>query len=153
MYDFRVYYEDVEVGHKDTYGAKEVTAEEIIAFATDYDPQLFHLDDDAAKLTPFGGLCASGWHTGAMAMRMMVDRLHETGLACVGSPGLEDLKWRKPVFPGDILSVTLETKWKKESESRPNLGLIGTETTVTNQKGEKVMTHNSVMMILRRPQG
>lgn len=118
-----------------------VTREEVIEFATKYDPQPFHLDDEAAKNTFFGRLSASGWHTGAMVMRLMVDTWKDTEpTAGLGSPGIDELKWVKPVYPGDELSVEMELIDKRRSKSRPDMGLTKTKQTVTNQHGEVVMT-------------
>lgn len=118
-----------------------VTREEVIEFATKYDPQPFHLDDEAAKNTFFGRLSASGWHTGAMVMRLMVDTWKDTEpTAGLGSPGIDELKWVKPVYPGDELSVEMELIDKRRSKSRPDMGLTKTKQTVTNQHGDVVMT-------------
>ena len=98
----KYYWEDMPVGSTRDLGTITPTAEEIVAFATQFDPQPFHLDEEAAKQSVFGGLCASGWHTCSMAMRLMVTNfLLES--SSQGSPGLENIKWLKPVFPGDTL--------------------------------------------------
>lgn len=136
------YFEDMVVGTvtraSRTY---KVMREEVIEFATKYDPQPFHLDDEAAKATFFGRLSASGWHTGAMVMRLMVDTWKDTEPAAgLGSPGIDELKWIKPVYPGDELSVQMELIDKRRSKSRPDMGLTKTKQTVTNQNGEVVMT-------------
>jgi acyl dehydratase len=136
------YFEDMVIGTRTrasrTY---KVTREEVIEFAMKYDPQPFHLDDDAAKTTFFGRLSASGWHTGAMVMRMMVDTWKDTEpSAGLGSPGIDELRWVKPVYPGDELSVEIELIDKRRSKSRPDMGLTKTRQTVTNQNGEVVMT-------------
>lgn len=136
------YFEDMVVGTRTrssrTY---KVTREEVIEFATKYDPQPFHLDDEAAKNTFFGRLSASGWHTGAMAMRMMVDTWRDgEPTAGLGSPGLDELRWVKPVYPGDELSVEVELIEKRRSKSRPDMGLTKSRQTVFNQHGEVVMT-------------
>ena len=136
------YYEDMIVGtvtrSSRTY---KVTREEVIEFATKYDHQPFHLDDEAAKNTFFGRLSASGWHTGAMVMRLMVDTWKDTEpTAGLGSPGIDELRWVKPVYPGDELSVEMELIDKRRSKSRPDMGLTKTKQTVTNQHGEVVMT-------------
>ncbi|PCI62434.1 MAG: dehydratase [Kordiimonadales bacterium] len=147
---YEIYYEDLMIGQASTFGAYEVTREEVIEFASKYDPQPFHLDDDAAEKSVFGALCASGWHTCAMMMRMLVDSLTEQKMASLGSPGIDNISWRRPVFPGDILSVTSKLTEKRDSKSRPELGLAKSEFTVKNQKGETVMTMNSNMMIAKR---
>ena len=119
----------------------KVTREEVIEFPSKYDPQPFHLDDEAAKNTFFGRLSASGWHTGAMAMRMMVHTWRDgEPTAGLGSPGLDQLRWVKPVYPGDELSVEVELIDKRRSKSRPDMGLTKSRQTVFNQHGEVVMT-------------
>ena len=136
------YFEDMVIGTR-THASRtyKVTREEVIEFAMKYDPQPFHLDDDAAKTTFFGRLSASGWHTGAMVMRMMVDTWKDTEpSAGLGSPGIDELRWVKPVYPGDELSVEMELIDKRRSKSRPDMGLTKTRQTVTNQNGEVVMT-------------
>ncbi len=112
---------------------------------------MFHLDEEAAKDTVFGALCASGWHTSAMMMSIMVSHMQETGLASMGSPGIDNLRWLKPVFPNDVLSVRSETLEKRESKSRPNIGLVKDENSVLNQNGEAVMKVVSNYMVLKRP--
>ena len=136
------YFEDMVIGTRTrasrTY---KVTREEVIEFAAKYDPQPFHLDDEAAKDTFFGRLSASGWHTGAMVMRLMVDTWKDTEpTAGLGSPGIDELRWVKPVYPGDELLVEMELIDKRRSKSRPDMGLTKTKQTVTNQHGEVVMT-------------
>jgi acyl dehydratase len=136
------YYEDLVVGtvtkSERTY---EVTREEVIEFASKYDPQPFHLDDDAAAKTHFGRLSASGWHTGAMVMRMMVEGWStQEPTASLGSPGVDELRWKKPVYPGDTLRVESELISKRRMNSRREMGLTKTRQTVYNQNGEIVMT-------------
>ncbi len=137
-----LYYEDLVVGEKSrspmTY---KVTREEVIDFASRYDPQPFHLSDEEAAKTFFGKISASGWHTAAMAMRMMVESMREgEPRASLGSPGIDELKWIKPVYPGDALTTESELISKRRSKSRPDMGLLKSRTTVTNQDGEVVMT-------------
>jgi acyl dehydratase len=136
------YYEDLVVGtvtkSERTY---EVTREEVIEFASKYDPQPFHLDDDAAAKTHFGRLSASGWHTGAMVMRMMVEGWStQEPTASLGSPGVDELRWKKPVYPGDTLRVESELISKRRMNSRREMGLTKTRQTVYNQNDEIVMT-------------
>jgi len=135
-----MYFEDIELGGRERFGRYAVTAEEIIAFAQKYDPQPFHIDPEAAKRSLFGGLCASGWHTCAMAMRMMVDRMKETGTYSLGSPGVDEVRWKRPVYPGDVLSLEVEIIDKRRSRSRPGIGIIRNRYRVFNQKGEEVMS-------------
>lgn len=151
--DHVVHYEDVEVGTVERYGAYPVTREEVIEFASRYDPQPFHLSDEAAAQTYFGRLSASGWHTGSMAMRMMVDQMQRRPRASLGSPGIDELRWVKPVYPGDTLSVENETLSKRRSANRPDMGLIFGVTRVFNQHGEVVMTMKSTGLIkVRHPE-
>jgi len=143
-------FEAMEVGMVRNFGAYEVTEEEIIEFATKYDPQPFHLDHEAAKHSLFGGLCASGWHTCAMAMSMLVADMAEHG-SSLGSPGVDSLRWKKPVYPGDVLSVRMETLETRASESRPKVGFVTGKTTVLNQNGDEVMEFVSTGMFPRTP--
>ena len=143
-------YESMEVGMVRSYGSYEVTEEEIIEFAQKYDPQPFHLDHEAAKHSLFGGLCASGWHTCAMTMSMMVADMAEHG-SSLGSPGVDHLRWLKPVYPGDVLSVRMEILEMRPSESRPKVGFVTGKTTTLNQKGEAVQEFISKGMFPRTP--
>ena len=135
-----IHYEDLIVGETEEFGAYEVSREEVIEFASKYDPQPFHLDDEAAAATYFGRLSASGWHTAAMTMRMMVDNFSQKQRASLGSPGIDELRWLKPVYPGDTLSVTSELIEKRRSKSRPEMGIMRAKSTTWNQHGEAVMT-------------
>jgi acyl dehydratase len=149
----KLYFEDLVIGTVETYGTYAVTEAEVIEFASKYDPQPFHVDHEAAKSSVFGALCASGWHTCSMMMRMMVDHMFETGLASMGSPGIDELRWLKPVFPGDILSITSEFVSKSTSETRPNIGFAKTKFTVKNQHGEIKLTMIANSMIARKKPG
>ncbi len=131
-------FESMAVGQIQNFGAYEVTETEVIEFAKKYDPQFFHLDREAAKHSLFGGLCASGWHTCAMTMSMMVENMDKTGCS-LGSPGVDDLRWIKPVYPGDILSVSMEVLETRPSKSRPNIGFVTSKVTVSNQHKIAVM--------------
>jgi len=142
-----LYYEDIEVGVVRRFGSKQVTREEVIDFAAKYDPQPFHLDDEAAANTHFRRLSASGWHTGSMAMRMMVDNMKEHEQAGLGSPGIEDLRWLTPVYPGDTLRCETEVLEKRRSASRPEMGLFKSRLTVFNQHDAPVMTMVSTGLI------
>ena len=148
-----LYYEDIEVGVVRRFGSKEVVREEVIDFASKYDPQPFHLDDAAAAQTYFGRLSASGWHTGAMMMRMMVDDMKQHEQAGLGSPGIEDLRWLKPVYPGDTLCCESEILEKRRSGSRPEMAIIQSRMTVFNQHDEPVMTMRSAGLIRVRDVG
>ena len=145
------FYEDFEPGKTERYGHYEVTLAEVLDFAGKYDPQPFHLDDAEAAKTHFGRIAASGWHTCAMTMRMNVDHWARTGHAGLGSPGLDEIRWLRPVYPGDVLSVETELLSKRESRSRPDMGLIKSETRVFNQDGVMVMRYVANGMIRRRP--
>ncbi len=131
-------FESFEVGQTVSFGAYEVTEAEIIEFAEKYDPQFFHLDREAAKGSLFGGLCASGWHTCAMTMAMMVENMSEHGTS-LGSPGVDNLRWRRPVYPGDVLSVRMEVTETRPSQKRPGIGIVYSTVLVLNQNGQAVM--------------
>lgn len=133
------YFEDIVVGSSQSFGRYEVTREEVIAFASKYDPQPFHLDDAAAAATHFGRLSASGWHTCAMTMRMLVENLKANRQAGLGSPGIDQLRWLKPVYPGDTLRCESEVLEKRRSLSRPEMGLFKSRLTVFNQDDAPVM--------------
>jgi acyl dehydratase len=146
-----IYFEDIEVGSTTRFGAYHVTRDEVIDFARRYDPQPFHLSDEAAAKTHFGRIAASGWHSCAMMMRMLVDHMTETKQAGLGSPGIDELRWLKPVYPGDTLRMESEILEKTASRSRPDMGSYKTATTVFNQHDEPVMTLRSIGLIRRRP--
>jgi acyl dehydratase len=137
-----MYFEDFQPGQTSQFGAYQVTESEIKEFANKYDPQFFHLDDEAAKQSLFGGLCASGWHTAAMFMRMLVDNLPKEH-GSLGSPGINNLKWVKPVFPGYILSVKGCVKQCRLSETKPGVGLVCVNYEIVNQHDKTVMTLES----------
>ena len=145
------YFEDLEVGATASFGRYEVTRDEVIAFAGKYDPQPFHLDDAAAAQTHFGRLSASGWHTCAMTMAMLVENLKATDQAGLGSPGIDELRWLKPVYPGDTLRCETEILEKRASRSRPEMGSFRSRMTVRNQHDEPVMTFVSIGLIRTRP--
>lgn len=148
-----LYFEDLVVGTIERFGRYEVTREEVIAFASQYDPQPFHLDDAAAAESIFGRIAASGWHTTAMTMRMMVDRWKEIGFdrASLGGAGMDELRWTAPVYPGDVLSCEIELLEKSASRSKPDRGFIRNRWTVFNQNGEKVLSMISTGIIATRP--
>lgn len=146
------YYEDIVVGVSARFGNYAVTREEVLEFAGKYDPQPFHLDDEAAAATHFGRLAASGWHTAAMMMRMNVDHMTAQKQASLGSPGIDKLRWLKPVYPGDTLTCENVAVDKRRSVGKPDLGLVFGEVSVFNQHGELVMTMASTGMIrVRNP--
>jgi acyl dehydratase len=142
-----LYYEDIQIDVVQKYGSYEVTKDEVIEFASKYDPQPFHLDEEAAAKTHFGRLSASGWHSAAMMMRMMVDQMNANKQAGLGSPGVDNLRWLKPVYPGDTLRCEHVTLEKRRSESRPEMGIMKGKITVFNQHDEKVMTMESTGLI------
>jgi acyl dehydratase len=135
-------FESFDIGQIQNFGAYEVTEEEIIEFAEKYDPQFFHLDHEAAKQSLFGGLCASGWHTCSMTMAMMVANMDKNGRS-LGSPGIDNLRWLRPVYPGDVLSVQMEVMDTRPSKSRPNIGIVVSKVSVSNHKEEVVMEFTS----------
>ncbi len=146
------YLEDYEPGHKSSFGRYKVTREEVIAFASRYDPQPFHLDDEAAARTHFGRLAASGWHTCAMTMAMIVENISAHAQAGLGSPGVDELRWLKPVFPGDILRCETEILETTPSRSKPEIGSYRSTVTTLNQHDEPVLRFTSIVLIRRRPQ-
>jgi acyl dehydratase len=146
-----IYFEDLELDVERDFGTYEVTREEVIEFARKYDPQPFHLSDEAAAKTHFGRMSASGWHTAAMTMAVIARKVVNEEQAGLGSPGIDELRWKKPVYPGDTLHVRGKIIEKTPSRSRPEMGSFRTETTVTNQNGETVMTFQSIVLIRRRP--
>ena len=146
-----IYFEDIVVGTRASFGSYQVTRDEVIAFASRYDPQAFHLDDAAAAATHFGRLSASGWHTCAMTMSMVVANMAENQHAGLGSPGLDELRWLKPVYPGDTLRCETEVIEKTPSRSRPEMGSFRSKMTVFNQHDEAVMRFTSIGLIRTRP--
>ena len=146
-----IYLEDLEVGQKASFGSYLVTREEVIAFASQYDMQPFHLSDEAAAKTHFGRIAASGWHTCAMTMAMIARNVVETEQAGLGSPGVDELRWLKPVYPGDTLRVESEIVEVRPSRSRPDIGSFRTAVTVLNQDDVPVMTFTSIVLMRRRP--
>ena len=146
-----LYLEDMKTGQKASFGNYRVTRDEVIDFASKYDPQPFHLDDDAAAKTHFGRLSASGWHTAAVTMSMLVENLKNAKQAGLGSPGLDELRWLKPVYPGDTLRVETELTDVRPSRSRPEMGSIHSLVTVFNQDDVPVMTMKSIGLVATRP--
>lgn len=147
------YFEDIAVGTVSRFGSYAVTREEVMEFAGRYDPQPFHLSDEAAAQTHFGRLSASGWHTCAMVMSMIVANLKVNRQAGLGSPGVDELRWLKPVYPGDTLRCETEVIEKRQSQSRPEMGIFKSRMTVYNQDDVAVMSMISNGLIATRPQG
>ena len=148
-----IYFEDVEVGAETLFGHYDVTREEVLDFARKYDPQPFHLSDEAAAKTHFGRIAASGWHSCAMTMAVIARKVVEEEQAGLGSPGVDELRWLKPVYPGDRIEVRGTVVECTPSRSKPHIGTIRTRTSVTNQHGVEVMRFTSSVMMLRRPAG
>jgi acyl dehydratase len=148
-----MWFEDLPVGRIDRFGSKRVERDEVLDFARAFDPQPFHLDDDAAAANPlFGRLAASGWHTAAMAMRMIADHWDDSGgRAMLGGAGVDELRWLKPVYPGDTIRCQMEVIEARPSESKPDRGIVRARLTVFNQDDAPVMSHISAIMIRRRP--
>jgi acyl dehydratase len=146
-----IFFEDMEVGATRIFGHYDVTREEVLDFARKYDPQPFHLSDEEAAKTHFGRLAASGWHTCAMTMAVIARAVVDDGQAGLGSPGVDELRWLKPVYPGDRLTVTGTVIDKTPSRSKPEIGSVRTQTTVTNQDEIPVMRFTSIVLMRRRP--
>lgn len=156
------FYEDIAIGDAAEIGTHHFTAQDIKTFAQAYDPQPFHIDEEAARRSHFGALCASGWHTAAMWMRLMVlHRRHETEeLMRRGetvpphgpSPGFREMRWPRPVYAGDTISYAIEVREKRASISRPQWGLVIFLCSGANQRGEPVLSFLSTAFIGRRIQ-
>jgi acyl dehydratase len=131
-------FHDLIPGQTTILGSKTVSEEEILRFAEEFDPQPFHIDAAAAAMSPFGGLIASGWHTCSIAMRLLVEGVLKNSTS-MGSPGVEQIRWLKPVRPGDTLTVSVTVLESKPSTSRPDRGTVKIRTEATNQRGEQVM--------------
>ncbi|MEO8040450.1 MAG: MaoC family dehydratase [Betaproteobacteria bacterium] len=136
---FKYFWEDFKVGEVTEMGRRLVDRDEVIAFAKDFDPQPFHVDEAAAEASMFGGLIASGWHTCAMVMRIVCDN-YLLDAASLGSPGVENVKWLKPVRPGDTIRAMRTVLESRRSGSRPEMGIVKTRWDVFNQNDELVMT-------------
>ena len=144
------WFEDYVAGAVHELGKLSVEAEEVQGFARQFDPQPFHIDPLAASQTHFGGLIASGWHTAAMMMRLFA--LHYLAPeSSLGSPGIESLRWPRPVRPGDVLTVRVTITDTRLSQSRPDRGIVRSLVEVFNQNGEVVMSANPTNLILRKP--
>jgi acyl dehydratase len=137
------YFEDYVPGSVYEFGPIAVTEEEIIEFAKRYDPQIFHIDPVAAGKTDFGGLIASGWHTAALVMRLLVDN-YISSVASMGSPGAGEVKWPKPVRPGDELYIRVKVLEARRSKSKPDRGVVRSSVEALNQNNEVVMTRTAI---------
>jgi len=145
-----IYWEDVTVGDAAEMGSYAVTREEVLEFAGKYDPQPFHLSDEAAAKTHFGRIAASGWHTAAMTMAVIVRHVTETRQAGLGSPGVDLLRWLRPVYPGDTIYVAATVVDVTPSRSKPAIGSVRSDVVVTNQDDQPVMTFTSIVLMRRR---
>jgi acyl dehydratase len=147
-----IYFDDLSEGDTRSFGSYDVTEDEVLDFASQYDPQWFHTDVERAESESiYGGLIASGWHTAAMTMRMIVDHHLEDAMA-LGALGVDDLRWPNPVFPGETLSVETEVIETRESESRDDRGVVKTRSWTVNQEGETKMEMTSIVLYARRPE-
>jgi len=155
------YFDELRIGDTFVLGSHVFTAEEIKAFAARFDPQAFHVDEEAAVRSHFGGLCASGWHSASVWMRLMVDYRRrfdderrargEPAVELGASPGFRDLKWLRPVYAGDTIAYDSEVVELRPSKSRPDWGLLSLRNTGANQNGELVLSFVSTVFIQRRP--
>jgi acyl dehydratase len=145
----RWYWEDLEPGSVRQLGSVTPTAQEIREFAAKFDPQPFHLDEEAGRRSVFGALCASGWHTCSMAMRLTVDHFLSES-SSMGSPGLENIRWMKPVYPGDTLTLTHRVTESRPLNSKPDIGLVRAIWEMHNQRGEQVLHMEGYGMFRRR---
>jgi acyl dehydratase len=148
----KLYWEDFEAGSVAEYGPRLVTREEIIAFAAEFDPQPMHMDEDAARATLLGGLAASGWHTCSLGMRLMFDGFIANS-AGVGAPGVEEVRWHKPVRPGDRLTMRRTVVETRPLKSRPQWGSVKFRFELFNHARELVMTQQNVNFFERRQSG
>jgi acyl dehydratase len=144
------YAEDFPVGVRRELGSTTLAEDDVIRFAREFDPQPFHVDKAAAEQGFYGGIIASGWHTCSLTMRIMVDN-YLSDAAALGSPGIDELRWLKPVRPGDRLTVYSTVREVKNSTSKPDRAVLTTETEVENQAGDVVLTMLGKTMMLRRP--
>ncbi|PJI37502.1 MaoC family dehydratase [Ferrovibrio sp.] len=145
------WFEDYTVGEVIRADGVTVSEAEILSFAFTYDPQPFHLDRLAAEASPYGGLIASGWQTGLLGFRMLL-QAGLLGKGSMGSPGLDEIRWFKPVRPGDTLFGRASIEDKRESASKPDRGIVKMKYWIENQKGETVMSFFGTQMVLKRPQ-
>ena len=139
------YFEDFNPGDIMTHDGISLSQEEIVEFASKYDPQPFHTEPAAAEKTIYGGLIASGWQTAATTMRMIYDSYLKDS-SSMGSPGVDSIRWLKPVRPGDILTLRVTVKETRRSRSKPDRGVVFSDTETLNQHGEVVMTFSGMSM-------
>ncbi|SOC85003.1 Acyl dehydratase [Ensifer adhaerens] len=152
MADERLYYEDFEEGRTFTSAERTVSAEEIVAFASEFDPQPMHLDEAAGKASILGGLSGSGWHMSSIAMRLFYDTVIIRS-AGEGGPGIDLMEWRRPLIAGDTIRLAVTVKTRRPLASRPGIGLVTMEHVLTNQKAERIMRMQApVLLRMREPQ-
>lgn len=145
-----LYFEDLSVGQTFGTGTVTVEPEALKAFAAEFDPQPFHLDEDSARASVFGGLVASGWHTAALTMKLLVGGELQVAGGLIGL-GAEELRWPRPVHPGDVLRVQCEVLDVRPSKSQPDRGLVRVRNTTLNQDGQPVMVQVVTLIVPRRP--
>ncbi|MET8468490.1 MaoC family dehydratase [Streptomyces sp. NPDC006422] len=145
------YFEDYVPGATYAYGSIVVTEQDILRFAGEFDPQAIHTDPEAAVAGPFGGLIASGWHTASVMMRLYADH-YVSKVASLASPGIDELRWPRPVRPGDSLSLRATVRSARPSRSKPDRGLVHTDVELLNQDGDAVLTLTAMNLLLRRDQ-
>lgn len=148
----RLTFEDFKPGTAMTYGRYAVTLDEIRAYASEYDPQPMHLDAVAAQRSLLGGLAASGWHSCCMMMRMLTDSFL-INTSCMGAPGVDEVRWLKPVYPGDVLTVRHTVLSSKVSQSKPNRGFVSFHFEMLNQNGDVVLDQRNAIMFGLRDHG
>jgi acyl dehydratase len=144
-----IWWEDLEIGHVIETGTRSVSEDEIINFATEFDPQYFHIDRERAKQSIYGGVIASGWHTCSLAMSLIVPAIR--GQAGLGSPGFDNLRWLKPLRPGDTIRVRMTVTERSASRSRTDIGSAKVHSEMFNQHDELVMTMDNIGIYRRRP--
>ncbi len=144
------FFEDYVVGDVFEYGSIALSEQDIVEFARRYDPQYLHVDPEAARRGPFGGLIASGWHTNAVIMRLFVDN-YLPGAASLASPGIDELRWLRPVRPGDVLRIRVRVVEARASKTKPDRGLVRSSIEALNQRDEIVATMLGTNFIARRP--
>lgn len=147
---FEYHWEDFTPGWTYESPGRTLSKEEIVAFAREHDPQRYHTDEQAAMSSPFGGLIASGWHTGTVAMRLMCDG-YLNASSCIGSPGFEEVKFLLPVRPGDTLRYRAKVLEARPSSSKPDRGTVKWRWEMLNQSDEVVMSMTGTQFFLRRP--
>lgn len=147
--DAATYFEDIEIGETQEFGEYRFTREEILEFGRKYDPQPFHADEEAAEDTIFGGLIASGWHTTAVTMKLLVENREENA-ATVGGSGADEVRWHQPVSPGDVIAVSAGTVEKRDAPDLPGLGHVHHDITGVDPDGQPVITWTALELVEQR---